>query len=108
MDETPRAKHSLAFLASWWLFLSLGGYILACIPAIFVAEHFGWSQWPLHTTQLLATVLCIPSAAAFLWCTRGARFGWQQVVAILAVLLAGLWCVFVCFVMLTLDFSGID
>ncbi|MHC5212555.1 MAG: hypothetical protein ACYTG2_17725 [Planctomycetota bacterium] len=93
--------------ASGWTLLASGGLALLCAPAILVAEQLGWSQRPLHGTQLLATMVCLVSSARFLWAGRGEVRGWPRVLAIVALGLSGLWLCFVCFVLLSLDLAAI-
>jgi hypothetical protein len=93
--------------SSSWLFLVAGIYALACIPAIFLAERFSWPEWPFHTTQLLAVVLCFLTSVVFLWSTRGSQFGAQRWLATIASVLCGLWLAFVVYVFLTFNLSGI-
>jgi hypothetical protein len=94
--------------SSRWLFMVTGFYALGCIPAIFVAEHFDWPEWILHTTQLCAVVLCLPASVIFLWFTRGSRFGGQRWLAVVAAVLSSVWLGLIAYLILTLDFSGID
>jgi hypothetical protein len=89
------------------LFMGTGIYALVCAPAILLAERLGWSQSFFHITQLVATILCVPSAAIFLWLTRGLRFNWARWLALIACVLSGLWLAFVICVLLSLDFSAI-
>jgi hypothetical protein len=94
--------------SSRWLFLVTGFYALACAPAILLAEHFSWPESSLHTTQFLAVVLCLPASVVFLWSTRGSRFSAQRWLAAVASVLCGLWLALIAYLVLTLDFSGID
>lgn len=89
------------------LFMGAGIYALACVPAILLAERLGWSQSFFHATQLVATILCFPAAAFFLWRTRGLRFNWARCLALVACVLSGLWLACVIYVLLSLDFSAI-
>jgi ABC-type branched-subunit amino acid transport system permease subunit len=89
------------------LFMGAGIYALACAPAILLAEQLGLSQSFFHATQLVATILCFPAAAFFLWRTRGLRFNWARCLALVACVLSSLWLAFVIYVLLTLDFSAI-
>jgi len=91
-----------------WLFLIAGGYALLCAPAILVAERYGWSEAPLHSTQLLATLICFVSSAAFMLSTTGSSSGWERSLSAVALILSGLWLAFFCYVILTFDLSGID
>src|SRR4051812_6993746 len=54
-----------------WAFLLSGGYALACIPAVFVFEHFDWFEAPLHLSSFAAWVICPISAIFYLWRNRG-------------------------------------
>ena len=99
---TPVVKFSKA------TFLLGGIYAVACIPAIFLAERFGWNQRPFHLTQTIALVLCFVASTAFLWCTRASRFDALRWLATAAVVLCGLWIAFLAFVLATFDLSAID
>ena len=90
---------------SKFLFTACSAYIVLCIPAIFVAEHFGLPQSPLHTSQFLAVAACIPSAATFLWLTRGDKFRGLRLVAAIALTLAALWIAFLVYFVMTADFG---
>lgn len=90
------------------LFMGAGTYALACAPAILIAERLGWSQSFFHITQLVATILCFPAAAFFLWQTRGLRCTWARGFAWGALGLSGLWLAFILYVLLSLDFSGME
>jgi glucan phosphoethanolaminetransferase (alkaline phosphatase superfamily) len=59
---------------SKFAFLASATYILLCIPAIFLAEHFALKQSPIHGTQSLAVTLCLPASLVFLWCSRSRAF----------------------------------
>jgi len=93
---------------SHFLYMGTGIYALACAPAILLAERLGWSQSFFNITQLVATILCVPAAAFFLWLTRGLRFNWARCFALVACVLSSLWLVFVLYVLLSLDFSAIE
>ncbi len=90
------------------LFLIAGAYAALCAPTILFVERLGWPQGPFHVTQLLAAMLCFPASLVFLWRTRGAPFGAQRWLAVVAAVLTGLWIAFVIYVVLTLDFSAMD
>jgi hypothetical protein len=85
--------------------LVMGFYALGCAPAILIAERFGWSQWPLHSSQLLAVVVCLLAGLGFLWSTRGDRIRGFRLLAMLAVGASGLWLAFVAFVIAALAIS---
>ena len=89
--------------ASRILFVSLCAYIVLCIPAIFAAEHFELSQAPLHASQFLAVVACIPTAAAYLWFSRGTPLRGLRLVAAAAIVLAALWLAFIAHFVMTAD-----
>lgn len=91
-----------------WLWLVAGSYALACAPAILVVERLGWSQRPLHLTQLIAVVLCVIAGIVFLRRSRGSPFARQRWLATGAVVIGCLWLAFVAWVWVSLDFSGID
>ena len=90
------------------LFLTTGGYALLCMPAILLAEHYGWPQTPFHLTQIVATLLCFPASVLFLWLTKGTRFSWHRSLGIVAAILSGLWVVFFCYVFLTFDLTAMN
>ncbi len=92
--------------ASKRAFLVTGIYALACLPAVLLAERSGWSQRPLHLTQSIAVLLCLVSSAGFLWSTRGLRIGALRWLASAAVLLCGLWLMFLAYVLVSFDLSG--
>jgi hypothetical protein len=96
--EAPQAM-SVAAVARW-LFLVSGIYALACVPAILLAERFHWPEWPFH--------VCLPASLIFLRSTRGSRFGVRKGFAVAAVLLCGLWLLFLAFVVLAFNQSGMD
>ena len=98
-------KRSISF--ALYLFMGAGIYALASAPAILLVERIGWSQSFFHVTQMVATILCFPAAAFFLWNTRGLRFNWARCLALIACVFPGLWLVFVLYVLLNLNFSGI-
>ena len=106
--STLTALHKGITSIAHFLFMGTGIYALACAPAILLAERLGWSQSFFHATQLVATILCVPAAACFLWNTRGLRFTWARCFAFVACVLSGLWLAFVLYVFLTLDFSAMD
>lgn len=58
-----------------WTFLLSGGYALACIPAVFLFEHIGWEDAPLHITSFLACIICAVSAAMYLNASRASMDG---------------------------------
>ncbi len=94
--------------SSKWAFLVTGIYALACAPAILLAERFGWRESVFHQSQFIAVLLCLPASAVFLWSTRGSRFGVHRWLAVVATVLCGLWLALIAYLILTLDFSGID
>ncbi len=79
-------------------------YILGCIPAILLAERYGWTQTPFHLTQLIAVVLCLISCTVFLAATRSSPFRLWQWLASVALALLLLWLALVAYVILT--YSG--
>ena len=91
--------------ASRTLLITLCIYVVLCIPAIFVAEHFGLRQGPLHASQLLAVIACVPTAIAYLWLSRGNAFHSLRLVATAAVTLAVLWLAFLAYFVMTADFG---
>ena len=81
-------------------------YILGCIPAILLAEQYGWTQTPFHLTQLIAVVLCLISCIVFLAATRSSPFRIWQWLASVALVLSLLWLALVAYVILT--YSGLE
>jgi hypothetical protein len=80
---------------SKFAFLASATYILLCIPAIFLAEHFALKQSPIHGTQSLAVTLCLPASLVFLWCSRSRAFKPIHWLAVAAVVLSALWLSFI-------------
>jgi len=95
-------------MVSLRLYLAAGVLALLCIPLILLAERHGASQAPIHVTQLIAVLVCMPSSATYLFATRGRPFGWQRSLGVVAFTLTGLWLAFICFVILTFDLSAMD
>jgi H+/Cl- antiporter ClcA len=91
-----------------WSFLIAGIYALACAPAILIAERFRWPEWPMHMSQFGAVIVCFSASVLFLWNTRGMGYSWYRWLAAVATVLCGLWLAIFIYVVLTLDFSGID
>ena len=91
-----------------YLFMGTGFYALACAPAILFAEQLGWSQFLLNLSQLVTTILCVLSATCFLWITQGLGFIGIRCFAVVACVFSSLWLSFVVYVLLNLDFGGID
>ena len=115
-QDTPQVMHNVRRPeeeAVWSRFafrlmLFAGIWALACAPAILLAESKRWPQWPFHSTQLVACLVCIGGSTWFLVATRSQEKGWRQVVALAGWMLAGAWVFFVAWVLLTLDFSGMS
>jgi hypothetical protein len=93
-------------LDSSTILIASGAYALACIPAIYAAEHFDWPEWPLHSTQLVAVAVCALASARHLWVGRGSGWPATRVIAALACGATVGWLGFVAVVIATLDFSG--
>ncbi len=91
--------------SQWW-HLGSGAYALLCAPAILVAEQQGWPERPLHSTQLLATLVCLMTSVRYLRSTRGCSLGIRRPLALAVSVASGLWVGFVCFVVLVFMFSG--
>ena len=83
------------------IFVISAVYTLGCIPAILLAERYGWTQAPFHLTQLIAVVLCLIACTVFLAATRSSPFGPWQWLASGALALLFLWLAFVVYVILT-------
>ncbi len=83
-------------------FLISGAAVVLLMIAILVSEAIGWQDGYYHLPQLLFTGLCFVSALQYLR-TRG-RHGsqWITGLAWLALLLTGLWLLFVVFVVVVL------
>ena len=92
--------HKRITAIAYFLFMATGIYSLSCAPAILLAERLGWSQSFFHLTQLVAAILCAPTAACFLWNTRGLGFSWARCIAFAACALTSLWLLFVLYVIL--------
>ncbi len=82
-----------------WIFVVTGVYALACVPAILVAEKLRLPEWPLHTSQLLAVIVCFLAGALFLVTKRSPARGALGWLAIVACVLCGLWLAFIAFVL---------
>jgi cytochrome bd-type quinol oxidase subunit 2 len=91
-------------------FLLAVGVVIACMPWLWLAERFGWSQRPIHWVQ---TFLAVPIAGVasvlFLWASRseaGSRGlrAWAWVVFVTAFL----WVAFVAYVLWFADFSWMN
>ena len=91
--------------ASKFLFIALSTYIVLCIPAIFIAEHFRLSESPLHASQLLAVLACLPSAAVILWLSLGEKLRGVRLAAAIAIALAAVWLMFLVYFVVTADFG---
>lgn len=66
---TPRTiRGSPRFWSS--LFVLSGGIALACIPTVFIFEHFHWWESPVHGTGFAACIVCALSAIMYLAITR--------------------------------------
>jgi hypothetical protein len=78
-----------------WGFLLSGTYALACIPAVFIFEHFRWDAAPLRITSFFACVICVVSASVYLWSSRASAgnevdtHSGTRTLAWLAIVLAG-------------------
>jgi protein-S-isoprenylcysteine O-methyltransferase Ste14 len=86
-----RARRLLIFSAS---------YVVACIPAILLAEALHWPQWPFHSSQFLMCVVCAASATTFWFRTRGNPATPLRRFAFAAMLLSGVWLAFIGFVII--------
>jgi hypothetical protein len=80
----------------WAVTFFVSGLIaLACIPTVFLFEHFDWWEAPVHGTSFCACILCVLSAVMYLLLVRGSAdratlFGLPtRTLAYLAVALAG-------------------
>src|SRR3954469_2709138 len=94
--------------SSQWLYLGSGIYAALCIPAIFVAERWQFSQRPFHTTQFIAVLICAMASPVFLRATKTRGWSWTRILAATAFTLCSLWLVFFVYVVYKLDFSAID
>ena len=91
-------------------FLLAVGVVIACIPWLWLAERYAWSQRPIH---LIQTFLAVPTvwlaSAGFLWFGRaepGSRG--LRVFAWFAWFIATLWVGFLAYVLFFVDFSWMD
>ena len=84
--------------ASKWSFLSAGIVVLACIPAVFLADRYSWSQSPIHTAQFLAAALCFIASLIYLRTTKALRSSLEGCLAIAAAVLSGMWIAIYVFV----------
>ena len=100
----PPSTISAAARVSRRVLVVTATYILGCIPAILLAERYGWTQAPFHLTQLIAVVLCLISCIVFLVATRSSPFRLWQWLASIALGLLLLWLALVAYVILT--YSG--
>lgn len=51
------------------IFIAFGLYALACIPAVFVFEHFRWPEFYLHSSAMAACGICVIAAVLHLLTT---------------------------------------
>ena len=99
--DTPTSADSIT-LWSRRLLLFSATYVVACIPAILIAEAFRWPQRPFHTSQLFMSGVCFVSATTFWFRTRGNAPTPMRAFALVAMLLSAAWLAFVAFVYLVL------
>ncbi len=90
---------------SRFAFLASGIYALLCAPLILLAERLSFSQSPLHASQFIAVLICLPASLAYLWGTRGQR-AWTRRLAVVAAFLATAWLGFIVYVVGTVDFGA--
>lgn len=100
----PLSAISVVARVSRRVLVVTAAYILGCIPAILLAERYGWTQTPFHLTQLIAVVLCLLSCIVFLATTRSSPFRLWQWLASVALVLLLLWLALVAYIILT--YSG--
>jgi hypothetical protein len=93
-------------VASKWSFLGAGIVVLACIPAVFLAERYSWSQFPIHSAQFLAAALCFTASLVFLGSTKGLRSTLEGWLAIVAAVLSGVWIAIFVFVVFFINFDS--
>jgi hypothetical protein len=94
-------------------FLLAVGVVIACIPWLWLAERYAWSQRPIHWVQ---TFLAVPAvwvaSAGFLWFGRtepGARPARAlRVFAWFVWFIATLWLAFLAYVLWFADFSWMN
>ena len=86
-------------------FLASGVFALLCAPLIVIAERFSLPQWPLHASQFIAVLICLPASLIHLGRTRGERAP-ARWIAVAAALLATAWLGFIAYVVGTLDFGA--
>lgn len=91
--------------------LSMGSaaYALACIPAILIADYFGWSASFYHLSQLLAVVLCWVASLVYLLCHQGPEAPGYRLLALLSFGVCSAWLAFgIWLLFFRLDFSIMD
>jgi hypothetical protein len=110
----PRGRIAVPQHTRFWAggFLVSGIYALACIPAVFLIEHFQWWEWqaPIHLTSFCACIACITSALMYLLMSRRRQTGQTptRALAYVAVVLAGGYLILVFTILLMLTFAGAD
>jgi len=93
-----------------WVFLAASGLVIACMPWLWLAERFGWSQRPIHWVQtFLAVPIAGVASALFLWASRGepgsrGLRAWPSVVFVTAFL----WVALLAYVLWFVDFSWMN
>jgi hypothetical protein len=94
------------------VFLWAGLYAAVCIPAVFLFEAMRWPEWFIHSSQFVACLICVGTAAAHLFIARHLRprvFGVPtRGLALAAMVLAGGYLLLIVIVLATLDFSAMD
>ena len=86
--------------SSFWIFLTSGLYAVMCAPVILYAERRGWPEWPLHSTQLIATLICFISSFIYTMSHRNTPPGWRRRLAVVSLLLSGVWLAIICVLLL--------
>jgi hypothetical protein len=89
-------SHSADRITAWSrrILLFAAIYIVACIPAILIAEASHRPQWPFHVSQLLMCPVCAGSAAIFLYRTRSIPGTPMRTFARAALYLSTAWMAF--------------
>ena len=66
--ESPTVGRPTRGSPRFWAvtFVVSGLVALGCVPAVFVFEHFGWWEAPVHGTSFCACVVCVLGAGMYL------------------------------------------
>jgi hypothetical protein len=114
--RSPTAARPARGSPRFWAvtFVVSGLIALACIPTVFVFEHFHWWEAPVHGTSFCASVVCASSAVTYLLLVRRSAdratlFGLPtRTLAYLALGLAGGFLLLLAAVVVLISFSMKD